>query len=149
MQPGVAIESAKAVLAGLRRRYPRARSAHPDYLCYAASDRLATIRLVIDASDLTILLGDPEVTASNAASVEIVGDPATTLRPSWLAAAECVGIASMDSSSVRPLTRLIDMLSGLGPLAVVHRRVTTRIAPPDLGNGRFAPHSLDLCRSGA
>ena len=142
VQPGVAIEEAAAVLASLRRRYPRSRGAHPDHLCYAVSDRLAAIRLVIADSDLTILLGNPDTAASramNAPSVKVVDDPTTALRPSWLAAAECVGVASSDSSGVHMSTRLVDILSGLGPLAITHKRVTTRIALSDPGKSQCTP----------
>jgi 4-hydroxy-3-methylbut-2-enyl diphosphate reductase len=135
VQPGARIEAAMAVLASLRRRYPRSRGAHPDHLCYAGSDRLETIRLVIGASDRTILLGDPDATTScvtNAATVEVVDDP-TLLRPAWLAGAECVGVVPAGPPGAALLPRLIGLFSGLGPLVVLHRRVITGIASAETG----------------
>lgn len=126
VQPGAVIEQAMPVLAGLRRRYPSLRGAHPDHLCYAGSDRTETIRLVTATSDRTILLGDPDGTAMPGPTVEAVHDP-TLLRPAWLAGAECIGIVPAGPSSGRLLTRLVDLLSGLGPLSVVRRRVVTGI----------------------
>ncbi len=127
VQPGTTIEGAMSALASLRLRYPRSRGAHPDHLCYAASDRLETTRLVIGGSDLTILLGDPEEAAScatNAPTMEVLSDP-TALQPSRLAA-ECIGVVPVGQLGVRLLPRLVTVLSGLGPLAVIHRRITTR-----------------------
>jgi 4-hydroxy-3-methylbut-2-enyl diphosphate reductase len=127
VQPGMVLEQAMAVIAGLRRRYPSLRGAHPDHLCYAASDHLETIRLVAGTSDRTILLGDPDLTtlcALTASTVEVVRDP-VVLRPAWLAGAECVGVVPVGPSGEQLTSQLVGLLSGLGPLSVVRRRVTT------------------------
>jgi 4-hydroxy-3-methylbut-2-enyl diphosphate reductase len=139
IQPGVMIDEAVRVVAALRARYPRIRGAHPDGLCYQASDRAETVRIVAAACDRMFILGTPDsadtaeliaLAASPRTSVHVIDDP-TQLRPSWLAGAECIGVAVGQSAPPSLQQTLVHILSGLGPMSVVHRQVTTDIVTPD------------------
>ncbi|MFD8494800.1 hypothetical protein [Amycolatopsis sp. NPDC059657] len=116
--PGMPIEDAARVLAALRVRFPRLRGQHPDEWCYAASDQRETVRSVAAASDLLLLCGP--VHDLRGRILTEVGE----IRPDWLATAATVGIAGGPSELVDAVLRA---LSGLGPLSVARRRVSTEI----------------------
>ncbi|WP_158895705.1 hypothetical protein [Amycolatopsis anabasis] len=131
--PGIPIEDVAQMLAALRSRFPRLRGQHPDEFCYAASDRREALRSVAAASDLLLVCGDRE----EPETAELLGwarplgcrtrqltDPAR-LRPEWLGIATAtVGIVTI-SSSPHLTNAMVEVLSGLGPLSVAHRRVST------------------------
>jgi 4-hydroxy-3-methylbut-2-enyl diphosphate reductase len=141
--PGVVLEHAMRVVAALRARYPRLRGPHPDDLCYAASDDLATVHTVAAACDRMLVLG--AATAPDTADLADAAFDARTpvhtvdglerIRPSWLAGAESIGVATAPSAPPHLLHAVLDALSGMGPLSVVRRRVTTRPGGPDLAAG--------------
>ncbi|GAA3687506.1 hypothetical protein GCM10022267_87860 [Lentzea roselyniae] len=137
VQPGVLIEDAARVVATLRALYPRVRGAHPDGLCYAASDHAATVRVVAASCDATFLLGDVthpgildpfRLAAAEETQVHVIDDVAQ-VRPAWIAGAASIGI--VPTTSARPDLEhdLLDLLSGLGPLSIVRRRLTTEVLP--------------------
>jgi 4-hydroxy-3-methylbut-2-en-1-yl diphosphate reductase len=138
--PGVVLEHAMRVVATLRARHPRLRGPHPGDLCYAASDDLATVHAMAAACDRVLVLG--AATAPDTASVvdaaadarkpvHIV-DGLERIRPAWLAGAESLGLATAPSAPPHLLHAVVDALSGMGPLSVVRRRVTTQPAGLDL-----------------
>lgn len=150
LQPGIPVEEGATVAAALRSRFPALRDPDPDAFCYAASDRAETVRAVAAASDLVLVLGDaadPDTRqlatlargADSATSarhglprggggkVQVISDPAAIM-PSWLAGTAAVGLA--ESTSARPglASEVTRALSGIGPLSVTTRRVTTEVA---------------------
>jgi 4-hydroxy-3-methylbut-2-enyl diphosphate reductase len=138
--PGVALEYAIPVVAALRVRYPRARGPHPDDLCYAASDQLSTVRAVAAGCDQVLILGAAtaadtaelvNATADARRPVHVV-DRLERIRPSWLAGAESIGIATAPSAPPLLLHTVVDVLSGLGPVSVVRKEVTTDLV--DVGS---------------
>lgn len=135
VSPGLAAEDAGVLAARLRSRFAGTIGQHPDELCYAASDRRAAVRAVASCSELTLVLGDPEsadtrmLTATATAvggRVELLGDPGL-LAPEWLRTATSVGI--LVGASARPdlAGEVIETLSGLGPVSVARRHVTTDV----------------------
>jgi 4-hydroxy-3-methylbut-2-enyl diphosphate reductase len=138
VQTGVRIEEAAPVIAALRARFPRIRGAHPDSFCYAASDHTHTIRAVASSCDLVLVLGDSD-TAELAALATGCGVPARMLghvgelRADWLSGAACIGLAMAKSARPGLDAQVIDVLSGLGPLSVAHRRVSTETVSDQYG----------------
>ena len=130
--PGTALEQAMPVVAALRARYPRLRGAHPNSLCYAASDRLASIRAVADGCDRLLVLGAPTAT-DTVESIRAAGtrkpthvlDSLDHVRPFWLAGTESIGIATTRSAPPALLNAVLDALSGMGPTSVMRQQVTT------------------------
>ena len=143
LQPGIPVEEAVPVSAALRSRFPALRGPDPDGFCYAASDRKETIRAVAAASDLVLVLGiedEPDtrllagLARAGRAKAHVIGD-AGQVEPSWLAGVGTIGLAETISAGPGLADRVTAALSGLGPLSVTRRRVTTEIlgAHPDPG----------------
>lgn len=136
VEGGVVVEDAARVVAALRSRHPRIRGAHPDGLCYAASDHAETARTVASACDVMFVLHAEgstdfreliESTTSCGVDVHAVADLGE-IRFDWLAGAATVGLASTASAPPGLREQVITALSGLGPLSTAHRTVQTRIA---------------------
>lgn len=143
VQPGMLIEEASLVIASLRALCPRVRGAHPDGLCYAASDHAAAVRVVAASCDVTFILGKvthPDLlgpfrlAAAEETQVQVIDDIAQ-IRPTWIAGAASIGIVPTMSAPTNLEQELLDLLSGLGPLSVVRRSVTTDVLPPSRRHG--------------
>jgi 4-hydroxy-3-methylbut-2-enyl diphosphate reductase len=143
LQPGIPVEEAAPVSAALRSRFPALRGPDPDGFCYAASDRKETIRAVAAASDLVLVLGiedEPDtrllagLARAGRAKAHVIDD-AGQVEPSWLAGVGTIDLAETMSARPGLADRVTAALSGLGPLSVTRRRVTTEIlgAHPDPG----------------
>lgn len=149
VQPGVLVEDAARVIATLRGLYPRVRGAHPDGLCYAESDRAATVRAVAASCDATFILGEvshPDIldpfrlAAAEETQVHVIGDTAQ-VRPAWIAGAASIGIIPTTSAPPGLEHELLDLLSGLGPLSVARRRLVTDVLTSWHGHRVAAPLS--------
>ena len=126
---GTPIEQVAHLTEALRARYPRIRAAHPDGLCYAAQDRLETLRSVLAASDVVLVQGRlPGGVGAGAPVYEITG--ASDIRPEWLAGAGTVGLVS-SAGPLGPGHAIAHALTGLGPLSMARRQVTTEIVGPE------------------
>jgi len=115
--PGFVIEDAAEIIAALRTRFPRIRAAHPDMLCYSTSDYRAAARMTASTCDITLAFGYPET------MVHALTDPAE-IRPEWLTGVESIGVITPAGSDP---AGLLDVLSGLGPVSVVRRTVSTEV----------------------
>lgn len=154
VEGGLVIEDAARVVAALRSRHPRIRGAHPDGLCYAASDHAETVRTVASACDVMFVLhaeGSTDCqelidsTTSCGAEVHAVANLGE-IRFDWLVGAGTVGLASTVSAHPHLREQVITALSGLGPLSTVHRTVQTKTVDGQypIGTARpFTDHSLD------
>jgi 4-hydroxy-3-methylbut-2-en-1-yl diphosphate reductase len=143
LQPGIPVEETGPVSAALRSRFPALRGPDPGLFCYAASDREETVRAVAAASDLVLVLAsrdDPDtrrlagLARAGHAKAHVIGDPAQ-IEPSWLAGVSAVGLAEAVSATPGLAGQVRLALSGLGPLSVTRRRVSTEIlgVPADPG----------------
>lgn len=138
LQPGIPVEDTAPMAAALRSRFPALRGPDPDGFCYAASDRAETVRTVAASCDLVLVLGDDDhpdtryltgLARSGHAKANAIGDAAEIV-PSWLAGTSAIGLA--ESTSARPglAAQVTEALSGLGPLSVTQRRVSTEVMRP-------------------
>jgi 4-hydroxy-3-methylbut-2-enyl diphosphate reductase len=135
VSPGLPVEDAAVIAARLRSRFAGTIGQHPNEFCYAASDRRAAAHVVATSSDVTLVVGaatatdTTELVAVAAATGKTVKqlDDVAQLRPEWLGPAASVGI--LVSTSARPELpdELVEVLSGLGPLSVTRREVTTEV----------------------
>jgi 4-hydroxy-3-methylbut-2-enyl diphosphate reductase len=143
LQPGIPVEETAPVSAALRSRFPALRGPDPGRFCYAASDREETIRAVAAASDLVLVLGtehEPDtrrlagLARGSHAKAHVI-DHAGQIVPSWLAGVGTIGLAETVSARPGLVEQVTTALSGLGPLSVIRRRVSTEIvgAHPDPG----------------
>lgn len=135
VEPGMVMEDAAKVVTSLRSRHPRIRGPHPRDFCYAASDRAATVRMVASACDVIFVLGSPgsadvenmATLASSCGAETHIVDDLVEIRREWLAKSATIGLVATSSASAVARDDLIDALSGLGPLSVVHRGVHTHV----------------------
>jgi 4-hydroxy-3-methylbut-2-enyl diphosphate reductase len=137
VSPGLAVEDAGLLAARLRVNFAGTIGQHPDEFCYAASDRRAAVRAVASCSELTLVLGDPESADTRALTVTATAagtrveqlDDVGGLRPDWLGPAASVGVVVGLSARPELPDELVEVLSGLGPLSVTRREVTTDVQP--------------------
>jgi 4-hydroxy-3-methylbut-2-en-1-yl diphosphate reductase len=140
LQPGIPVEDFGPAIAALRSRFPAVRGPHPDGFCYAASDRAETIRVIASASDVMLVLGSADSPDSKQISglarargtrTHVIAGPGD-ITPAMLSGASTVGLAESTSAHPALAERVTGALSGLGPLSVTSRRVTTDIVgvPP-------------------
>jgi 4-hydroxy-3-methylbut-2-en-1-yl diphosphate reductase len=143
LYPGTPVEEAAAVIRALRTRFPRIRGQHPEGFCYNASDNAESVRAVAATDAMFILThGDDTIARSTGTTAHVIDHPRRIPRTS-LAGAESIGIAVVPSAPPALFQEVIDVLSGLGPMSLVSRRVVTE--PIDL-NSRLRPQR---CRSAA
>jgi 4-hydroxy-3-methylbut-2-enyl diphosphate reductase len=135
LQPGIPVEDAGPVTAALRSRFPALHGPDPDGFCYAASDRAETIRAVASASDVMLVLGSADspdtrhicgLARSCGAKTHVVGE-AGDIIPSVISGTGTVGLAESTSAAPDLASRVTEALSGLGPLSVTSRRVSTDV----------------------
>jgi 4-hydroxy-3-methylbut-2-en-1-yl diphosphate reductase len=135
LQPGIPLEDSAPVVAALRSRFPALRGPHPDGFCYAASDRAASVRAIAAASDVMFVLGAADSPDSRQIStfardcgahthiIAAAGD----IVPAMLSGASTIGLAESTSASRALAGQVTEALSGLGPLSVATRRVSTDV----------------------
>jgi 4-hydroxy-3-methylbut-2-en-1-yl diphosphate reductase len=135
LQPGIAVEDCSPVAAAVRSRFPAVHRPHPDGFCYAASDRAQTVRVIASASDAMLVLG----AADSPDSRQLYGlardcGPRThiiaatcDLTPEVLSGVVTIGLAESTSASPGLARRVTKALSGLGPLGLTSRRVSTEV----------------------
>jgi len=159
LQPGVPVEELAPVASEVRLRY-QARGTHPDGWCYAASDRIASVRAVAAESDVMIILGHPDspdsidlVKLTADTPVHVITD-ATEIRPEWIATAGTIGLAETVTTRPGAADAVITALSGIGPLAVTERhqvsQTTTGYTHPahDALHSPVLPPATTASRSG-
>jgi 4-hydroxy-3-methylbut-2-en-1-yl diphosphate reductase len=135
LQPGIPVEDSAPVVAALRSRFPALRGPHPDGFCYAASDRAETVHVIAAASDAVLVLGEPDEADSRRISALARDCGARThtipavndITPGMLTGVTAIGLAETTSASPALAAQVADALSGLGPLSVTSRRVSTAV----------------------
>jgi 4-hydroxy-3-methylbut-2-enyl diphosphate reductase len=135
LQPGIPVEDTAPVTAALRSRFPALHGPHPDGFCYAASDRAETVRAIAASCDVMLVLGSADspdtrqlsAIARNCGTRTHVIAQASDLAPPVLTGAGIVGLAESHSARPSLAAQVTEALSGLGPLSVTSRRVTTEV----------------------
>lgn len=132
---GVAVEDAIPLIAALRMRYPQLRGQHPDELCYAASERIGTVRavaaacevvLVLDTADSAVGRDLTDLVTSSHVDAHRIAD-AREIEAEWLAGTATVGLVTTPSAKPRMTEDVIEAVSGLGPLSVVRRSMVSEV----------------------
>ncbi|MDO0909385.1 4-hydroxy-3-methylbut-2-enyl diphosphate reductase [Streptomyces sp. DT2A-34] len=136
--PGAVVSDAVAVLAVLRRRFPRLRGQHPQEWCYTMDDLHTAIGSALAQSDVLLVTGRGTSPAARAAAVlaararvrlrEVTS--LERLRPDDVDAATITVLdATTDGLDCRAVGRALD---GLGPTSHVRRQScsSTLSAPP-------------------
>jgi 4-hydroxy-3-methylbut-2-en-1-yl diphosphate reductase len=141
VQPGLTLEAGAPIVSALRSRYPAARGAVPAEVCYAPSDRAGTIYSVAVSSDLMLVAGDPKsadtrqvcgYARNSGTRVHVIGD-VSDIKPAMLASVHTIGLAESTSAGAGLTAQVLEALSGLGPLTVARRRLSTEKTADILG----------------
>jgi 4-hydroxy-3-methylbut-2-enyl diphosphate reductase len=132
-QTTLAVDEAADIIEALKQRYPAVVSPPSHDICYASQNRQDAVKAIADACDLVLVVGSRNSSNSNRL-VEVArrhGCPAalvddeTELDLAALANATTVGITAGASAPAVLVTRLVDALRTLGPVAVEERPITT------------------------
>jgi 4-hydroxy-3-methylbut-2-enyl diphosphate reductase len=135
LQPGIPVEWSGPVTRALRSRFPALRGPNPDGFCYAPSDRAQTVKAIAADCELMLVLGDADSADARQLSglardggaktqvIAAVGD----LTPAMLAGVSAIGLAESTSAPSALAGQVTTALSGLGPLSVVRRQVSSQI----------------------
>jgi len=133
MQTTLALDEAADVAAALTERFPAARAPSSDDICYATTNRQRAIRAVAAESDLVLVAGS--VNSSNSVrlveTAERAGTPAhlidgpSDIQLDWLAGMSTIGLTAGASAPPAVVEDIITALSGLGPVEVTERVITT------------------------
>ena len=135
LQPGLPVESAAAVATALRSRFPSARGPDPDGYCYAPSDRAQTVRAIAADCDLMLVLGQADsgdarhlcgLARDGGARTQVIAGVGE-LTPAMLGGVSAIGMAESTSAPSALAGQVRAALSGLGPLSVVTRQVSSQI----------------------
>ena len=135
LQPGIPVEDAVPVTAALRSRFPALHAPHPDGFCYAASDRAETIRAIASACEVMLVLGSADtpdtrqlsaLARASGARAHVVGAPGDIL-PAMLTGTATIGLADSTTAGPELAGQVTTALSGLGPLGVTRRHVSTDV----------------------
>jgi len=133
MQTTLAVDEAAGVASALAGRFPQARAPGSDDICYATTNRQQAIRAVAAESDLVLVAGS----ANSSNSVRLVetaqraGTPAhlidgpSDIQLGWLAGVSTIGLTAGASAPPAVVDDIITALSGLGPVTVTERVITT------------------------
>jgi 4-hydroxy-3-methylbut-2-en-1-yl diphosphate reductase len=133
MQTTLAMDEAADVSAALRERFPDARAPGSDDICYATTNRQRAVRAVAAESDLVLVAGS----ANSSNSVRLVetarraGTPAhlidgpSDIQLGWLDGVSTIGLTAGASAPPAVVDDIIAALSGLGPVEVTERVITT------------------------
>jgi 4-hydroxy-3-methylbut-2-en-1-yl diphosphate reductase len=135
LQPGIPVEDSAPVTAALRSRFPALHGPHPDGFCYAASDRAQAVRAIAGSCDVMLVLGSPDSLDTRQLSALARGcgtrthviSQASDLAPDVLSSAGIIGLAESATAGPALAAEVTQAVSGLGPLSVTRRRVTTDV----------------------
>jgi len=125
-QTTLSVDDTDVVVDELRVRFPLVEGPSSADICYATQNRQHALKAVARASDLVLVVGSEnssnsvrlvEVAEKEGATARLVDDH-TGLDPAWLAGKRTIGLTAGASAPERLVQRVIDELSGLGPIAV-------------------------------
>jgi 4-hydroxy-3-methylbut-2-en-1-yl diphosphate reductase len=133
MQTTLAVDEAAGIAGALRERFPAARVPGSDDICYATTNRQQAVRAVADESDLVLVAGSPNSsnsvrlveTARRAGTPAHLIDGPSDIQLAWLAGVSVVGLTAGASAPPAVVDDIITALSGLGPVEVSERVITT------------------------
>jgi 4-hydroxy-3-methylbut-2-enyl diphosphate reductase len=121
------------VITALRHRFPAVRAPHSADICYATTNRQHAVEVVAAESELVLVVGSnnssnslrlAELCQTQGTPAYLIDD-AGAIHPHWLAGVSVVGLTAGASAPPAVVSDVITALSGLGPVTVTERQVTT------------------------
>jgi len=131
-QTTLSVDETRAIVAVLKRRFPRIEGPAKEDICYATSNRQWAVKELLDEVDLLLVIGSPNSSNSNrlvevarAAGVPAhLVDDETEIDEAWLGGVETVGVTSGASAPERLVARVCDWFRSRGPCEVGEFRST-------------------------
>ncbi len=125
-QTTLSVDDAKAIVAALKKRFPKIRGPKKDDICYATQNRQDAVKFMAPQCDVVIVVGSPNSSNSNRLRevAEHIGaqaymvDSAADLRPEWVAGKTRIGITAGASAPEVLVNELIARLKALGAQSV-------------------------------
>ena len=125
-QTTLSVDDTAAILAAVKRRFPRVREPKQQDICYATQNRQDAVKVMSPQVDVVIVVGSP--TSSNSTRLrelaERLGKPAymidhaEALQAAWFEGAQRVGLTAGASAPDILVQQVITRLRDLGALAV-------------------------------
>src|SRR5436190_13835364 len=125
-QTTLSVDDAKAMVAALKRRFPKIRGPKKDDICYATQNRQDAVKFMAPQCDVVIVVGSPNSSNSNRLRevAEHMGaraymvENASHLRPEWLAGKTRIGVTAGASAPETLVKELVERLKSLGARSV-------------------------------
>jgi len=125
-QTTLSVDDAKAMVAALKRRFPKIRGPKKDDICYATQNRQDAVKFMAPQCDVVIVVGSPNSSNSNRLRevAEHIGaqaymvDSAADLKPEWLEGKTRIGVTAGASAPEVLVNELIARLKALGARSV-------------------------------
>jgi 4-hydroxy-3-methylbut-2-enyl diphosphate reductase len=125
-QTTLSVDDAAAIVAALRRRFPRIVGPKKDDICYATQNRQDAVKLLAHEADVVIVVGSPnssnsnrlrEVAAHRGVPAYMI-DRADQLRPEWVTGKARVGVTAGASAPEVLVKEVLARLAELGATGV-------------------------------
>ena len=132
-QTTLAVDEATQIIDTLRQRFPALEGPNSDDICYATTNRQQAVLAVAQETDVVFVLGSRN-SSNSLRLVEVAHrcgtdayliEDAAALQPRWLAGKRAVGLTAGASAPPKLVDDVVDVLRGLGPVAVSERAVAT------------------------
>ncbi|SDH14946.1 4-hydroxy-3-methylbut-2-enyl diphosphate reductase [Nonomuraea jiangxiensis] len=128
MQTTLAEDEAAEIAAAIRGRFPDARGPKRNDICYATTNRQASVRAIAAESDVVLIVGSAN-SSNSLRLVEVARhhtpahlvDDQGGIALDWLAGARTVGLSAGASAPPSLVDDIVSALRGLGPVAVEER----------------------------
>jgi 4-hydroxy-3-methylbut-2-enyl diphosphate reductase len=125
-QTTLSVDDAAAILAEVKRRFPRVREPKQQDICYATQNRQDAVKLMAPQVDIVIVVGSPTSSNSNRLRelAQRLGTPAhmvdaaDDLQPQWFDGRPRVGLTAGASAPDILVQQVIARLKALGALSV-------------------------------
>ena len=143
-QTTLAADEVDAVVAALRRRFPRLHAPGARGVCYATANRQRAVRELAVRCGIVLVIGSAassnsrrlvEVARREGCEARLLED-AGELDPRWLAGIDTVGVTAGASTPNRLVDEVVEALAALGPIVVGEHRVADEsmrfLLPPEL-----------------
>ena len=126
-QTTLSVDDAQKIVDALKARFPAIVAPKKEDICYATQNRQDAVKLMVQQSDVVIVVGSPNSSNSNRLREVAQGrgrnsymvDNAMQLRPEWVIGAARVGVTAGASAPEVLVQEVVARLRELGALEVV------------------------------
>jgi 4-hydroxy-3-methylbut-2-en-1-yl diphosphate reductase len=129
-QTTLSVDETSAIIAALKRKFPKMTGPKTDDICYATTNRQQAVKELAEHCDLILVIGSTnssnsvrlvEVAREHGVSSHLI-DFAHQVQEEWLDGVETLGITSGASAPEELVTELVDMFRGRGAESVEELR---------------------------